>query len=686
LRLPQSEEQSQSEGQFRSYVESVDAGLIITDEQGTISYANPRMTALTGYTLEEMIGKPAHELFMPPEQWSSAQRRNARVVRGHSERYQLELRRKDGSQFWAELNASPLHGEAGQTSGILNAITDITERRRAEGALRNSEEQLRSLIASIDALVFSIDLEGRFLVYHAPPASAGDTLTTPKGIYVGQRYRDILPENLVRQLETVIAQVTKDYHTRHLDYSLTVDGEERFFSARVSPLIGARPSLLGVTVVADDVTEAVRARQRQLRLLGLEQLNRTLTALFLQSDDPDQAVNEALERAGQSLDVCRAYVFHFRENERLLDITHEWCAPGVASNLGKLQGLAFDEILPSFLPLLTRDGVIAPPHIRDLPEDIGRFLADRAVLTALMLPFYVEKRLQGFIGFDEMRRERQWLPEEIAAVRTITQSYSRVLERQRTQLVLIQARDAALRSARLKTEFMSNMSHEIRTPMTSILGMLELLMECSLTDEQREYTQLGYASAKSLLRLLDDILDFSKIEAKSVVLQAVPTNLRGVITEISNMLAPEAARKGLELLTEVADDVPTHVQVDPVRLRQVLTNLTENAIKFTEKGRVCITARRTSSISGHPRLRFEISDTGIGIPASLQTQIFESFVQADGSATRKYGGTGLGLTIVKQLVELMEGEIGVESIVGQGSTFWFGLTLPEAVETGEPRG
>jgi signal transduction histidine kinase len=162
--------------------------------------------------------------------------------------------------------------------------------------------------------------------------------------------------------------------------------------------------------------------------------------------------------------------------------------------------------------------------------------------------------------------------------------------------------------------------------------------------------------------------------------------LRGVITEISNMLAPEAARKGLELLTEVADDVPTHVQVDPVRLRQVLTNLTENAIKFTEKGRVCITARRTSSISGHPRLRFEISDTGIGIPASLQTQIFESFVQADGSATRKYGGTGLGLTIVKQLVELMEGEIGVESIVGQGSTFWFGLTLPEAVETGEPRG
>jgi signal transduction histidine kinase len=258
-----------------------------------------------------------------------------------------------------------------------------------------------------------------------------------------------------------------------------------------------------------------------------------------------------------------------------------------------------------------------------------------------------------------------------------------VLERQRTQLALVQARDTALRSSKLKTEFMSNMSHELRTPMTGILGVLELLRDSNLTEEQHEYVNIGYNSAQNLLRLLDDILDFAKIEAKSVVLEAVPTDLRGVVTEVRSSLAAEAVRKGLDLLTDVVDDVPARVLVDPDRLRQVLTNLTHNAIKFTEKGSVRISVRRLKSIAERCRVRFEVSDTGIGIPVELQAQIFERFVQGDGSATRRYGGTGLGLTICKQLVELMEGQIEVVSTVGQGSTFGFTLSVPIATEAGD---
>jgi CheY-like chemotaxis protein/anti-sigma regulatory factor (Ser/Thr protein kinase) len=220
------------------------------------------------------------------------------------------------------------------------------------------------------------------------------------------------------------------------------------------------------------------------------------------------------------------------------------------------------------------------------------------------------------------------------------------------------------------------MSHEVRTPMTGLLGMLELLGETELDDDQREFADTAFTSAHNLLRILDDILDFSKIEAGRIVLEAKPIDPRSIVNEVKNTLATQASKKQIGFETSIDADVSTHIYSDPTRLRQVLTNLVSNAIKFTHEGRVTLSVKQVASVQGRTWLRFEVQDTGIGISAEQQARVFESFVQADGTTTRKYGGTGLGLAICKQLVQLMGGEIDVQSEVGRGSTFGFTLSVP----------
>jgi two-component system sensor histidine kinase/response regulator len=267
-----------------------------------------------------------------------------------------------------------------------------------------------------------------------------------------------------------------------------------------------------------------------------------------------------------------------------------------------------------------------------------------------------------------------------ADVRGVVFALADVTERKHIERELEASRDAALEASRAKSAFLANMSHEIRTPMNGVIGLTDLLLTTPLEERQEQYAVGIRGAGSALLTIIDDILDFSKVEAGKLVLETIDYDLSRVVEEVGELVSESATGKRLELLAYCSPDVPLAQRGDPSRLRQVMLNLIANAIKFTERGEVVLSAHVDRSSSGQEMIRVEVTDTGIGLDPAAAEQLFAPFSQADSSTTRRYGGTGLGLAISRQLVKAMGGEIGVESTPGRGSTFWFTVPLVPALD------
>jgi PAS domain S-box-containing protein len=596
---------------------------VAADFDGRIRSVNPALEQILGWSVEEFLARPFLDIVHPDDR--DATRDEVAKLAGGAVAASFANRcaAKDGTYRWLDWNAIVPSDEP----LIYAAARDVTERRRAEAALAASQRRTRQILETAHNAFVAVDERGLITEWN-PEAERTFGWTRA--------------EALGRELAATI--VPPEQRAQHrLGLAGFVAGGEGRFLGRLLELSALHrdghefPVELTISSMETDDGYAFHAFMRDVseRHRSEEELRRSKRLLAdLVEAAPDAVI---------ITDARGRITLVNEQTERLFDYGR-----------AELLGAPIEKLLPQ--------------HVDD-----RRGSRDQEPGTAPAKAWGLD------VG--GRRRDGTDFPVDISlsAVKTsegtLTTAFVRdFTERKRTQDLLAGAHEKALEASRLKSEFVANMSHEIRTPLNGVIGMAGLLLDTALDGEQREYAEAIDGSADALMAVISDILDFSKIEAGKLELDRHRFDLRELVEGVSSMLAGSAHEKDLELIVWLADDLPGAVYGDAGRIRQVLANLVTNAVKFTQEGEIVVRVTSEGHDASTIDARFAVSDTGIGLEASALDRIFGAFSQADSSTTRRYGGSGLGLTISKQLVGLMEGQMGVESVPGKGSTFWF--TVP----------
>ncbi|MBI5801497.1 MAG: PAS domain S-box protein [Verrucomicrobia bacterium] len=618
-----------SEGRFRSIWERSVDGMRLIDKDGVTRAVNPAFCRLVGLTETDLLGRPYTEHY---DQGEDAQARLERFRAGYRDRSIAEhMERRvmlhDGRAVHVELSISFVE-VAGEDPLVLTVFHDLTARKKIEAALRESEFLYHSLVDNLPQNVFRKDIGGRVtFVNQRYCQEMGKT----REEVIGKTDFDLFPANLAEKYQRDdqrIIESRKPFET--VEAHFTPERGKTYVQVVKTPLFDRDGNALGIQGIFWDVTERKRIEEQ---LAAERDLLRALL-----DNVPDR--------------------IYFKDTEsRFLQ-----CSMAMAKRLG-LKDAA--EVVGK-----TDFDFHAPELAREFFADEQRIL-----LTGTPLINKIERQLAidgseiwASVTKVPLRNRAGFITGIIGISRDIT-------DIKRVERELQQARDTALESTRLKSQFLAAMSHEIRTPMNGVVGMIELLLDTDLAPQQREFAETVFSSAHALLHIINDILDFSKIEAGKLTLETTDFDLRETVERSAELLAHRAQAKNLEVISWMAPDVAAHLRGDPVRIQQILVNLIGNAVKFTERGEVVLRVLKESETDTHLSVKFSVEDTGIGIATEAQAKIFQAFTQADGSTTRKYGGTGLGLSISRQLVELMGGRLELRSTLGEGSTFWFTVTL-----------
>ncbi|MBL8746217.1 MAG: PAS domain S-box protein [Phycisphaerae bacterium] len=601
-----------------------------TDVSGTITHVNEEFCRISGYSRDELIGSNHRMLnsgVHPREFWREmfVTLRKTGVWQGV-----VCNRAKDGSLYWVQSTNVAFRDESGRISRYVSLRTDITEHVKAQHALREREERVASIVEYSGDAIISEDLNGVITSWNAGAARLFGY--TPDEA-IGAALPGLVPDDRADESASFLRRITSgEPVVRAETVRLTKDGRRVDVSETLSPLKGGDGSIVGLSKIISDITERRQAEQRTAELLASEMRYR---ALF-ESIDEGFCVIEMI----------------FDENGRPVDYRFAEVNPSFESQTG-LHGAAGKRMRE-----------LAPDHESHWFETYGRI-----AMTGEAARFKdFARHLGRWFDVYAFRFGRAEDRRVAVLFRDITQQTN--LESQ-----LRRAKEEADSANLAKSEFLAHMSHEIRTPLNGVIGMMDLLLGTPLTDQQRRYGYLCKTSAETLTTVINDVLDFSKIEAGKLEIIKGEFDLNNLVEDVVEVLAQTAVRKGLEIICQVHPDVPAMVRGDADRLRQVLVNLINNAIKFTEKGAVVVRLTAETQTNDTVTVRFSVIDTGIGVQPDRIERLFKAFSQAEPTIARTYGGTGLGLAISKQLAELMGGTIGVESQVGRGSTFWFTVAL-----------
>jgi PAS domain S-box-containing protein len=641
----------ESQERFRGVFEHAPSGIAVVGLDGHILQVNSAFCRILGYSERELLSKAWEELIHPDDLWLASESRE-QLSRDPLACVDTERRyiHSSGTAVWARVRVSLVRDDGGRQLYCVAHVEDVTERKRTEEALRESEDRFRIMADSCPEMLWITDAAGAILfINRAYREICGVTSEQVAGY---QWQLTIHPEDAAEYVGTFQRAVRERTASRAEGRFRGALGEWRWVFSHAEPRFSPSGEFLGHVGLSLDITERKQAEQA---LLASEEKFRELAenireVFWVMSPTTNETIyispayEEVWGRSCESLYRDPMSFTHAMHPDDLEE-AHLWFARQVAG-----------ELIDSEYRIRT-------------PEGQEKWIRDRA--------FPIRDRAGQLIRVVGIAEE--------------------ITERKRYQEELIQARKDAEAANQSKSRFVANMSHEIRTPMNGVLGMVQLLLETQLTPEQRRWASVAQSSGRTLLTLIDDILDLSKIEARKIVFENLNFDLSCAVEDVVELLRIQASEKGLSIHSSISPEIPALLRGDAHRLRQVLTNLCSNAIKFTERGGVTLNGVLESCSADAVTVRFTISDTGIGIRPDQVAGLFLPFTQADASTTRKYGGTGLGLAICKQLVEMMGGTIGVDSQDGHGSSFWFtavlGLALAaageepgQAADTGMRRG
>ena len=535
---------------------------------------------------------------------------------------------------------------------------------------------LRTVIDTIPHFIFARDKDGRFtLVNQAVADFYGLNVQQVEGRHLYDIHADF------EQCQTWLQEDLQTLERNDLwampeTSTLGVDGQPIWIYAIKKPLPtlnGDPRQVLGVSI---DITEQKRAEQALASRLKLEQTTAGIQQAFVHCtvEDFSEVIEEVLGKVGEFTEATRCFLYQFTGEDQSARLVY---SKTLAGDKGvHPPTVVLNQDLDWAVRWFELNIPVTIDRFGELPEDAVGFQRvwnyDEQD-SFLAVPVFHHERLYGFLGVDSGDRSR-WRQEDTNLLRTVADLFITVYEKQEIERSLVEAMEAAQASNKAKSEFLANMSHEIRTPMNCVIGISDLLLEMDPTPRQQQYLDMIHQSGDALLDLINNILDLSKIEAGQLGLELVETDLSVLVEDIVGLIAFNAQTRGLETVYRLAPGAPARVLCDPGRLRQVLVNLLNNAAKFTREGHIYLNIEPVGYQDNQVQLRFQITDTGIGIDRDQVAHIFDKFTQADASTTRRFGGTGLGLAISQLLVGLMDGEISATSELDRGSTFSF--TIP----------